>query len=388
MLTDPVALGAALRLGDGEAADAVTLSRLLLDYSNAVIGLGRGERGRPAAARRTVALTDGRRVPLRDRVRRSCPAGPRAPSARWHRGRETPVDDLFALDLARVADTATARRGSTGRTVLVASLHRAAAGLDHVALLGELLGRPVHCLISEPAAARLGARTTPGARADAVVVDLGAGTIDVIAPDGEVVAAGAGDLLTAAVAETLNLPRAAADWVKRGPCLRITGSQQFEAEDGSHGFLDRPAAATTLGHAGRPRPGRAAAVRPAAQPGRVAGPPAPAQGGGVRGQPAPRGPAAAPGRASPPGAHRRRPGRRRRAARRAAPGAARRGHGRPGQRRRHAARRTGRPPARGRARPGPGRWPAGWAARTARGGGSCAARWPGTPRRNRAPPGR
>lgn len=41
MLTDPVALGAALRLGDGEAADAVTLSRLLLDYSNAVIGLAR-----------------------------------------------------------------------------------------------------------------------------------------------------------------------------------------------------------------------------------------------------------------------------------------------------------------------------------------------------------
>ena len=164
------------------------------------------------------------------------------------------MDDLFALDLARVADTATARQGSTGRTVLVASLHRAAAGLDHAALLGELLGRPVHCLISEPAAARLGARTTPGARADAVVVDVGAGTIDVIAPDGEVVAAGAGDLLTAAVAELLGLPRAAADWVKRGPCLRVTGSQQFEAEDGSRGFLDRPAAAAALGMLAAPGP--------------------------------------------------------------------------------------------------------------------------------------
>ena len=164
------------------------------------------------------------------------------------------MDDLFALDLARVADTATARQGSTGRTVLVASLHRAAAGLDHAALLGELLGRPVRCLISEPAAARLGARTTPGARADAVVVDVGAGTIDVIAPDGEVVAAGAGDLLTAAVAEILGLPRAAADWVKRGPCLRVTGSQQFEAEDGRHGFLDRPAAAAALGMLAAPGP--------------------------------------------------------------------------------------------------------------------------------------
>jgi hypothetical protein len=80
-----------------------------------------------------------------------------------------------------------------------------------------------------------------------VVVDVGAGTIDVIAPDGEVVAAGAGELLTAAVAETLGLSRAAADWVKRGPCVRVTGSQQFEAEDGQRGFLDRPADVTVLG---------------------------------------------------------------------------------------------------------------------------------------------
>jgi diol dehydratase reactivase ATPase-like protein len=78
-------------------------------------------------------------------------------------------------------------------------------------------------------------------------VDLGAGTVDVIAPDGEVVAAGAGDLLTTAVAETLRIPRAAADWVKRGPCLRVDGGQRFEAEDGSRGFLDRPAPAAAAG---------------------------------------------------------------------------------------------------------------------------------------------
>ena len=113
------------------------------------------------------------------------------------------VDDLFALDLAAVGDTATARRGSLGRAVLVASLQRLAAGSDHAGQLAELLGRPVRCLLTEPAAARLGALTTPGARPDAAVVDVGAGTIDVIAPGAEVVAAGAGELLTAAVAETL-----------------------------------------------------------------------------------------------------------------------------------------------------------------------------------------
>ena len=90
--------------------------------------------------------------------------------------------------------------------------------------------------LSEPAAARLGACTTPGARPDAVVVNVGAGTIDVIAPAGEVVAAGAGDLLTVAVAETLGVPRAAADWVKRGRAsgsTRACGSRPRTAAAGS-----------------------------------------------------------------------------------------------------------------------------------------------------------
>jgi hypothetical protein len=164
------------------------------------------------------------------------------------------VDDLFALDLAAVGDAATARRGSLGRAVVVASLQRLAAGSDHAGQLSELLGRPVRYLLTEPGAARLGALTTPGARPDAAVVDVGAGTIDVIAPGAgaiapgtEVVAAGAGELLTAAVAETLGIPRAAAEWVKRGPCLRVDGGQRFEAEDGGRGFLDRPAPASAAG---------------------------------------------------------------------------------------------------------------------------------------------
>ena len=61
------------------------------------------------------------------------------------------------------------------------------------------------------------------------------------------VAAGAGELLTAAVAEMLGIPRAAADWVKRGPCVRVDGGQRFEAEDGSRGFLDVPAPASAAG---------------------------------------------------------------------------------------------------------------------------------------------
>jgi hypothetical protein len=272
LLTDPVALAAAFALGDAEAADAVTLCRSLVDYSNAVIGLAESAAGpgshplaspgsHPPASPSSCSPAGpgshprvepwvearGERIPLRE----ACALLPN-----WPVGAVTGygtgngvagVDDLFAVDLAAVADVATARRGSLGRSIVAASLDRMEAGTDHAGQLAELLGCPVSIAGTEPAAARRGALTTPGARPDAVVVDLGAGTIDVITPDAEVVAAGAGDLLTAAIAETLGASRAAAEWVKRGPCVRVDGGQRFEAEDGTHGFLDRPAPASAAG---------------------------------------------------------------------------------------------------------------------------------------------
>jgi len=269
LLADPVALAAAFSLPAAEAGDAAVLCRTLVDFSNAVVGRaapggpdpGAGRERSPGDAGRERSPGDStpgdnggpwvetaaERVPLRP----ACALVPGWPvgAVRTLGTGDGPVevDDLFALDLAEVADTATARRGRLGAAALVASLRRMPDGADHAAVLADLLGLPVHSMLSEPAAARLGALTTPGARPDAVVVDLGAGTVDVIAPDGEVVAAGAGDLLTAAVAETLRIPRAAADWVKRGPCLRVDGAQRFEAEDGSRGFLDRPAPAAAAG---------------------------------------------------------------------------------------------------------------------------------------------
>ena len=60
-------------------------------------------------------------------------------------------------------------------------------------------------------------------------------------------AAGAGELLTAAVAEMLAIPRASANWVKRGPCVRVDGGPRFEGEDGNRGFLDVPAPASAAG---------------------------------------------------------------------------------------------------------------------------------------------
>ena len=251
LLTDPVALGARLGLADHEAADAVALSRALADRANAVVGLLAAPEGAADAPpdEPWVQTGDGERLPLRTAGPRLI-GGPVGTVRAFGTGSAgTEVDDLFAVDLAAAAEAATARRGSTGRAVLVASLSRGPGLLAPAPaeLLGDLLAVPVRSPLTEPAAARLGALTTPGARGDAVVVDLGAGTIDVIGTGSDVVAAGAGDLLTAAVAETLGIPRAAADWVKRGPCLRVDSGQRFEAEDGSRGFLAGPAPASAVG---------------------------------------------------------------------------------------------------------------------------------------------
>ncbi len=79
------------------------------------------------------------------------------------------------------------------------------------------------------------------------MVDLGAGTVDVIAPRGEVVAAGPAACSPPRSPKRSASPGRPRDWVKRGPCLRVDGGQRFEAEDGSRGFLDRPAPAAAAG---------------------------------------------------------------------------------------------------------------------------------------------
>jgi hypothetical protein len=251
LLADPVALGARLGLSGAEAADVTAVSRMLADQANAVVGLLAAAPGAPENPAEPWVMTAGDgRLTLRAACGRLAgwPVG--AVRAFGTGAAESEVDDLFAVDLAAAAEAATARQGSTGRAVLVASLSRA-GDEDATSVLRDLLQVPVpvpvYGPVSEPAAARRGALTTPGARDDAVVADLGAGTIDGIGIEGSVVAAGAGELLTAAVAEMLGIPRASADWVKRGPSVRVDGGQRFEAEDGRRGFLDVPAPASAAG---------------------------------------------------------------------------------------------------------------------------------------------
>jgi hypothetical protein len=161
-----------------------------------------------------------------------------------------PVDDLWLLDLDAVTSGVEARRGSVGRATVLAALAREQpGGLDAVRdAVRSGLDVEVQVIGSEPAAARAGALTTPGARPGALVVDLGAGTIDVVDASGrELVAAGAGELVTAAVSAVLGVPRGAADWVKREPSARLESPHVLVGEDGARRFTERPAPAEAVG---------------------------------------------------------------------------------------------------------------------------------------------
>jgi hypothetical protein len=214
-LVDPLWLAARLGLADAERRDAATVATRLYDGPGAV-----------------VAVT---REPEKPR-----PAGPDAPGI--------VADDLFTVDLGALADGQLARTAAVAsRTVATAAMRTDAPYADPGPALAERIGVPVHTAPSEALAARLGALSTPGAPPDAVVVDLGGGTIDVVTETGARVLAGAGELLTDAVAAVLGSTRTAAEWAKRGPSWRAEAPQLLLAEDGARRFLDAPIRSDAVG---------------------------------------------------------------------------------------------------------------------------------------------
>ena len=126
--------------------------------------------------------------------------------------------------------------------------------------LEKIFEVPVSIARSEASAAALGAFTTPGLARDALILDIGGGTIDIIDGDqvsgDEMSAAGAGELLTAAVAHALAISRGAADWIKRGPAQRLESPHVLLGEDGSKAFVDddKPYPASAMGSLVTPGP--------------------------------------------------------------------------------------------------------------------------------------
>lgn len=157
------------------------------------------------------------------------------------------VDDAYFTNLRAIDDGAWLRRGVVETTGTVVALLAADEVADAAATLQELCGRPTRTIASEPRASARGAHTTPHLPPGSIVCDIGGGTIDVISPDQEVVAAGAGEAITTAVAATLGVPRALAEQVKRSPAIRVEGPHIAHEEDGRRVFLDSPAPAEAIG---------------------------------------------------------------------------------------------------------------------------------------------
>ncbi|MGP4058057.1 diol dehydratase reactivase ATPase-like domain-containing protein [Mycobacterium sp. 4D054] len=252
---DPIALSAALRLPTAGLVEIAEFCRELAD-SAAIAVTARTEQPSPPAADDDYVdiLVDG--APVRYTpgqahavLRRSAPGRVRAV-----RLRSVPtaadglaVHDAFFTDLATIDNGAWLRRGVADAQGTVVALLAAEEAGDAAATLSELTGRPARTLGSEPEAAAWGARTTPGLPPGSMVCDIGGGTVDLITGGATVVAAGAGESITVAVARVLGIPRGLAETVKRTPAVRVEGPHVAHEEDGRRVFLDSPASADAIG---------------------------------------------------------------------------------------------------------------------------------------------
>ena len=150
--------------------------------------------------------------------------------------------DVWGVDIDRVlVDRGIRVSGHTSRMALASLSDAISEPQDG---LSEVFEVPVTVANSEAEAASTGARTTPGLSEEALILDIGGGTIDLVGEKSGVTAAGAGELLSAAVAEVLAVPRGAADWIKRGPARRVDSAQVLLSEDGSYDFVSENDATT------------------------------------------------------------------------------------------------------------------------------------------------
>ncbi|MCW2516841.1 MAG: diol dehydratase reactivase [Mycobacterium sp.] len=154
---------------------------------------------------------------------------------------DVPAGVTHVVELADIAAQANSRRGSVSIDSLVMATMGGGADVPTGAdVLGDALGVPVERIDSEAEAARVGALTTPGLTPDVVVVDVGGGTVDVVADGHRTVLPGAGQLLTTATAAALGISESAAEYAKRAEAVTAVTVHLVEDEHGRRRFLDKP----------------------------------------------------------------------------------------------------------------------------------------------------
>jgi Diol dehydratase reactivase ATPase-like domain/DD-reactivating factor swiveling domain len=230
-VVDPLWLTSELRLDAAERASAATVAAQLAGRASGLVLL---EAEPPSGEARPDEIS---------------------PVVRTEQGWRLAGRSVSYADLAVVDVTETAWPREPGDHLLAAAyLAGADAAVDPSAGLTESLGFPVELVEAEAAMAALGAASTPGAEPDAAVLDLGAGTADLVAGGVAETRAGCGALLTLAVALALGVTRGSAEWVKRGPCVRVEGPTVRVAESGERYLDDAPAPASAIGRLAVPGP--------------------------------------------------------------------------------------------------------------------------------------
>jgi len=230
-LVDPLWLTAELGLGSAERSDAATAAGHLTGRSSGLVLLECVPSSGDAHSDELSAV------------------------ARTAEGWRLVDPSVSYADLAVVDVTETAWPREPGEHSLAAAyLAGADASVDPAPDLAERLGFPVQVVAAEAQMAALGAASTPGADADAAVLDLGAGTADLIVGGTAETRAGCGALLTLAVAQALGVTRGSAEWIKRGPCVRVEGPTVRVAETGERYLDEVPAPASAVGRLAVPGP--------------------------------------------------------------------------------------------------------------------------------------
>ena len=260
-MADPIALSAALRLQAGSLVEVAEFCRELADSAAIAVTPRTGPPKPPAPDDDYVEVMDGGVGTADQTIVRYSPSEAHGVLRRSSPGRVSrirlktvptaadglAVHDAFFTDLSSIDNGAWLRRGVADAQGTVVALLAAEEVEDAAATLSELTGRPALTLSTEPEAAAWGARTTPGIPDGAMVCDIGGGTVDLIGAGHTVVAAGAGESITVAVARVLGVPRALAETVKRTPAVRVEGPHVAHEEDGRRVFLDSPAASDAIG---------------------------------------------------------------------------------------------------------------------------------------------
>lgn len=250
-LGDPVALAATLGLGRGSARELQDLARSYVDRNCGAVALPRGRRS-VREKQDWAPWVEGPRIgrlPLGPETSRrlgQSPVGSVDLAQLDRRQEPLPVSDLSMIDLIAMDRGGLVRRGVIDASWIPCALLRSDAPVDPRDRIEELTGRPVSLVAEETEAAWTGALSTPAADPEAHVLDLGGGTID-IAGITQVAAAGAGELLTVAVAAALGIPRPVAEEIKRGPLVRVEGPQLVHLEDGGRRYLEATMAPEVVG---------------------------------------------------------------------------------------------------------------------------------------------